>query len=99
MLFRVELEVSSLRSVKRAVCTALHDPPGLDDENLIGAADGREAMGDDKSCAAAHEVGQALLDERFGLGIEARRGFVQDQDARLGKNRTGDRDALLLPAR
>lgn len=33
-----------------------------------------------------------------GFGVEVAGGFVGDQDERRGRKRTGDRDALLLPA-
>ena len=42
---------------------------------------------------------QAVLDQRLALAVEARRGLVEDQDARVGENRARDRDALALPAR
>ena len=42
---------------------------------------------------------QAVLDERLALAVEARRRFVEHQDARVGEDRARDRDALALPAR
>ena len=46
-----------------------------------------------RSCA------QRVLDLRLALAVEARGGFVQDQDARVGKDGAGDRHALPLAAR
>ena len=43
--------------------------------------------------------GEALLDQRLGLRVEAGGGLVQDQDARIGEDRARDRDALALAAR
>ena len=42
---------------------------------------------------------QAVLDQRLALAVEARRRFVEDQDARVGEDRARDRDALALAAR
>src|ERR1700676_1185545 len=53
-------------------------------------------MGDDESGASAHQVTQALLYQRFGLGVQAAGGFVQNEDARVGQNRAGDGNALFL---
>ena len=77
---------------------AFDDAAGFDDQDLFGAANGRESMGDDERGAAAHQVAQPFLDQGLGFGIEAGRGFVENQDARIGQNRAGDGDALLLAA-
>src|SRR5579871_4192849 len=98
MLAGVEIEVAALSGVKRAVGAALDDASAFDDEDLVGAADGGEAMGNDEGRAAAHEIGQALLDEGFGFGIEAGGGFVEDENAGLGQDGARDGDALFLAA-
>ena len=77
---------------------AFDDAAGFDDQNLIGAADGGEAMRDDERGAAAHQVREAFLDHGFGFGIEAGGGFVENQDARIGEDGAGDGDALALAA-
>ena len=77
---------------------ALDDAAGFDDEDLIGAADGGEAVGDDEGGAAAHQVRKAFLNEGFGFGVEAGGGFVENQDARVGQDGAGDGDALRLAA-
>jgi len=43
-------------------------------------------------------LSEAFLDEHFGFGIKARRGFIQNQDARIGQNGAGDGNTLALPA-
>ena len=56
-------------------------------------------MGDDERRARAAtgaQPGQHLL---LGLGVERGQGVVQDQDARIARQRTGQRRALLLSAR
>src|SRR5579863_9721098 len=78
---------------------ALDDSPRFNHQDLVGAADGRQPVGDDKRRAALHQVRQPFLDKRFGLGIEARGRFVQNQDARISEDGTRDRHPLFLPAR
>ncbi len=48
----------------------------FDDEDLVGAADGAEAVGDDEGGAVLHQALEGLLDEFFGGGINAGGGFV-----------------------
>src|ERR1700693_3238182 len=96
MLLGVELVIPSACGVKRSMCAALDDPACFDNQNLVGTADGRKAMGDHKSRATTHQVAQTFLDEGFGLRVEAGGGFVQDENAGIGENGAGDGDALLL---
>ncbi len=41
---------------------------------------------------------EPFLDQRFGFRVEAGRGFVQNQNARVGQDGAGDGDALALAA-
>ena len=63
----------------------------VDHQNLVGFADGAEAVGDDKAGASMHQPQHGLLDVLLGTGIDAAGGFVEDQDARVGKDSTGNR--------
>ena len=48
----------------------------VEDADLIGIADGGEAVGDDEGGAIGAEVFEGLLDEFFGGVIEGGGGFV-----------------------
>jgi len=50
------------------------------DGDAVGAADGREAMGDHDDSPALHKVAEGDLDEGFAFGVEGRGGFVEDED-------------------
>src|SRR5271156_1935073 len=78
---------------------ALDDVSAFDNQNLIGAADGREAMRDHERGAALHEEAESLLDHGFGFGVEGRGCLVEDEDARVGQNRARNRQALALASR
>ena len=73
--------------------------PALDHQDLVGAADGGQAVRDHERRAALHQVREALLDQRLRLGVEARGRLVEDQDARVGEDGARDRHALALAAR
>ena len=72
--------------------------PCLDDEDLVGVDDRRQAVGDDERRAALERDGERRLHVGLRRGVEVRRGLVEDHDARLGEQQPGDREALALAA-
>ena len=98
VLAGVEVVVAALHGVELVVVAALDDEAAFDDEDLVGAADGGEAVGDDEGGAADHELVEAGLNHGLGLGIERAGGFVEDEDAGLGEQGAGDGEALALAA-
>src|SRR4051794_27069405 len=71
----------------------------LQDEDLIGAADRGQAVGDDERRPALAERLEAVLDHRLALAVEARGRLVEDEDARVREDRSRDGNPLALPAR
>src|ERR1700682_4081633 len=69
MLPGVEVPIAAPQSVKTLACAAFDDASGLDHQDLIGAPDGGEAVRDYEGRAALHQVAEAFLDERLGLGV------------------------------
>src|SRR5262245_25357403 len=55
-------------------------------------------MGDDERGPARPERAKAILDHRLALAVETRRGFVQNQDARVREDGARDGNPLPLPA-
>src|SRR5215510_11720272 len=98
MLAGIEIVIAAAEIVKRLVCAAFDDASGFDHKNLLGATNRGEPMRDNERGAATHQVAQALLNERFRLRVEAGSRFIENQDARIGKDRARDGDALLLSA-
>ena len=76
----------------------LDDPPGLDDEDLVGRPDRGQPVGDDDGRATGERLAQRLLDGRLGGRVEVRGGLVEDDDARPGEQQAGDRQPLTLAA-
>src|SRR5688572_19683715 len=77
---------------------ALHNASAFHYQNLIRAPNRREAVRDHKSRAALHQISETLLDSSFRFRVEARRGFIENQDPRIGQDRARDRNALALAA-
>jgi hypothetical protein len=67
LLAVVEIAIAAVKLIQRLVGSLLNDVALLDNENLISAANGREAVGDHERCPAVHEEVEACLDEGFGL--------------------------------
>src|SRR5262249_12503463 len=90
ILLVVQLAVAACLGEELLVRAALDDLPVLEDENLVGALDGRQAMGDDERGPSLAQRPEAVLNHRLAFAVEARRRLVQDEDARVGENRTRD---------
>ena|ERR1051325_1635256 len=75
---------------------AFHDLPLAQNKDLIGIADGAEAVSDDKARSPRRQALERLLDQPFGGGIDARGRFVQDENGRVFQQSPRDADALLL---
>src|SRR5439155_26207128 len=59
---------------------ALDDLSVLDDEDLVRAADGRQAVRDDDRGAAVEQPVERLFDQHFGRPVDVRRRLVEDED-------------------
>ena len=77
----------------------LDDPALVHHDDLVGLADRREAVGDDERGPAPQQAPQRRLDQALGLGVDAARRLVQDQDARIGQQGAGEGEQLPLPDR
>src|SRR4029079_11085453 len=91
-----ELCVAASHGEEFVVFAPLDDAPAIEDEDLVGMADGGEPVGDDEAGAARHEAIEGALDEALGLGIDAGGGLIEDEDGRILQQGAGDGDALLF---
>ncbi len=95
-LTHVELVVEALLGEQGVVVALFNETAVVDDEHLVSLADGAQAVGDDEGGAPGHEAQERFLNVEFGARIDAARGFVQDQDARVGEEGAGDGQQLAL---
>src|SRR5262249_23127623 len=98
ILLLIQLPVPAADRQQLAMRAALDDLAILQHQDLIGAFDRRQPVRDDERRAAAAQRTQAVADHRFTLAVETRRRFVENENARISQDRTGDRDALPLAA-
>ena len=94
----VEVAVDAAEGEEVVVLAALDDAAVVEYEDLVGAADGRKAVGDGEDGAAAHGFVEGVLDGALGFGVEGAGGFVEDEDGRVAQERAGDGEALALAA-
>jgi len=78
------------------VATLFHYTPVIQDNDAIGIANRGEAVGDDDRRPACQDLFQSLLEQVFGLGIDACRCLVEQENGRVGQNRPGKADELAL---
>ena len=78
------------------MAAAFGDAAAFEDEDLVGVADGGEAVGDDEARAVFHQMVEGFLDETLGGGVNTGGGFVEDEDRRVFQEGTGDGEALFF---
>ncbi len=98
MLARIHIPIAAFERKELGMRAALHDVTAFDDQDLVGAPDSGKTVRDHERGPAAHEVRQALLDHGLRFRIEARCGFIENQNARIGENRPRDGKPLPLAA-
>src|SRR5579883_189050 len=94
----VEQGVAAAAPDQLVMAAILDDAAALDGDDAIGRAHGGKAMRDDDHGAALSDAAHILLDDALALIIERARRLVENEDARIGDERAGDRNALTLSA-
>ena len=77
----------------------LDDLAVFQDDDLAGAADRAEAVGDDDRGAAVEEALEAFLDRFLGPDVDVGGRLVEDQDPRFGEEGPREGDQLALARR
>ena len=73
---------------------------GAKADDHVAALDRRQPVGDaDGRVVARQQRAERLVAQRLGLGVQRRRGLVQDQDVRVLEQVARNCDTLLLAAR
>ena len=75
---------------------AFDDVAVVEYDDLVGVANGREAVGDDDAGASLHEFGEGLLDGLLAFGVEGGGGFVENEDGRVFEHGSCYAEALAL---
>src|ERR1700736_4047276 len=77
----------------------LDDAATLDRDDAVGPAYRGKPVGDNENGAAFTDPAHVVLNDALTLVIERAGGFVEDQNAGISHQGTGNRDALPLTAR
>src|SRR5882724_2679107 len=85
----IELPVNPALGEELLVRSHFADLAFVHDDDLVGALDGRKAVGDDQRGAAFDHAAEGVADAEFGFGVDAGGGFVEDQDLRIVRQRAG----------
>ena len=76
----------------------LDDLAVMQDGDLVGIADGRDAVRDEDRRTSLDHFAKMIEDVVFSLGIHARECIVEDENSRIADNGARDGRALFLPA-
>jgi hypothetical protein len=80
------------------VTPLLHDPSLFDDDDAVGPSHRAEAVGDDEDGTPLGDSGHIVLDDAFRFVVQGAGGFVENENARVGDQRSGNGDMLALAA-
>ena len=75
------------------------DAACVEDDEVIGVADGGETMGDDHQGECAVQADEGVANPFFVAGVEGAGGFVEDQQEGLPQQGAGEGDALAFATR
>ncbi|MNI23615.1 hypothetical protein D3C73_772090 [compost metagenome] len=81
------------------MAAAFHNLPVVQHQDLVGTADGGEAVGDDEGGAALLEHLQRILNQALRFGVDIGGGFIQYQNRRIKGQRSGEGNQLALSSR
>src|SRR5882757_196137 len=98
LLAAPHIGIEAVARQKLAVPAAFGDTAAVEDDDLVGIDDGRQAMGDHYRGAAAAHLFERALDFLLGAGVERAGRLVEQQDLRVLEDGTGDRHPLLRAA-
>src|SRR5688572_25600677 len=92
----VQASVQASLTDELRVCSPLDHPPAVEHEDHIGREDRGETVGDGNRRPPPHQRPEGFLNESLGRRVQGRGGLVQDEDARILEDRSGDGQPLLL---
>ncbi len=91
--------IGAVAADQLGMAAAFDDMAFVEDEDPVGADDARQPVREDQGRASRRQAVEALLNDRFVLGVHRGERFVENEDWRITQQRTGDRQALALAAR
>ncbi len=77
----------------------LDDPPVVEHDDQVGAADRGQPVRDDERGSSGEQQAKPVLDAPLGSDVDRRGRLVEDEDPRIGEQRSRERDELPLAER
>lgn len=96
-LTRIQVMIEAALAQQGFMCAALNDLAVIDDQNLVGIADGAQAVGDDEAGAPLHQVQHRRLNMLLRARVHTAGGLIQNQNGGVGQNGAGNSQQLPLP--
>src|SRR5215470_11959360 len=93
-----EASVEAAGLEELCVRALLHQPPLIEDDDLVGLLGNPQPMRHDERAASRHCRAKRAEDLGLLAGIDGGEDVVEDEDGRLRHERAGERDALPLTA-
>src|SRR6478735_3581146 len=94
--FVVQTRVHSLLSEQSFVSAALHEAAVIQNQDEIGIADSAKTMRNHKCSPAFEQKRQRFLESRLGDGVDGTGGFIENNDAWIGKQSASEANDLTL---
>ena len=76
----------------------LGDASFVEDDDLVGVAQSGDAVGDEEGGASLHDLSEVTENRLLSVGVDRRKGVVENEDRRLADERPGQGGALFLAA-
>src|SRR5581483_11256678 len=92
----IKLPVDATLTEELLVRAHLAQASLMEYQDSVGALHGGETVGDDQRGTAFDQAGERLAHAQLGFGVHARCGLVENEDLRVMRQRSGERDQLLL---
>ena len=94
-----QLEIETSVSEQLLVRADFSDRALVQYQDLVHVLNGREAMRDGNRGSTRHQGGERISNQQLGFRIDARCGFVENEHARIERQRPREGKQLLLPDR
>src|SRR3989338_7073425 len=93
----IHVPIEAIDPQQMLMIALLHDTALMQHNNGVGARDGAQAMSDRQNRGCAAQQRQRLLNHCLRMAGDIRGGLIENQDARLARQRAGEGEKLPLP--
>src|SRR5690348_4049643 len=92
----IQLPINAVQREKLLMRASLAHLALVHHQNPVSAVNGGETVRDYQRCTSGDHTRKRLAHAKFGFGVDARSGFVEDQESRIAGQRARETDELFL---